>query len=55
VLRQWASTVGRRIGMTKAELDQFADAFEHAERAVARRVAGLITPASLLTLPAGGP
>ncbi len=33
---QWRA-VGRRIGMTKAELDQFADAFEHDERAVARR------------------
>ncbi len=33
---QWRA-VGRRIGMTKAELEQFADAFEHDERAVARR------------------
>jgi serine/threonine-protein kinase HipA len=29
--------VGRRIGMTPAELSQFADAFEHRERAEARR------------------
>lgn len=31
---------GRSIGMTEQELDQFADAFEHAERAAARRVIG---------------
>jgi serine/threonine-protein kinase HipA len=31
---------GRAIAMTAIELDQFADAFEHAERAAARRVAG---------------
>jgi len=30
--------VGRGIGMTSAELSQFADAFEHRERAEARRV-----------------
>jgi serine/threonine-protein kinase HipA len=29
---------GRAIGMTAIELDQFADAFEHAEREAARRV-----------------
>ncbi len=28
---------GRALGMSKAELDQFADAFEHPERAAARR------------------
>lgn len=28
---------GRALGMTDTELDQFADAFEHAERAAARR------------------
>jgi serine/threonine-protein kinase HipA len=31
---------GRRLGMSPAELDEFADAFEHRERARARRVAG---------------
>lgn len=30
-------TKGRALGMTDVELDQFADAFEHAERAAARR------------------
>jgi serine/threonine-protein kinase HipA len=30
--------VGRDIGMTARELDQFADAFEHGERAAARKV-----------------
>ncbi|MDT8370332.1 MAG: type II toxin-antitoxin system HipA family toxin [Longimicrobiales bacterium] len=29
---------GREIGMSNAELDHFADAFEHAEREVARRI-----------------
>jgi serine/threonine-protein kinase HipA len=29
---------GRAIGMTEAELDQFADAFEHSERDAARKV-----------------
>ena len=29
---------GRALGMSAAELDQFADAFEHAERAAARRL-----------------
>jgi hypothetical protein len=28
--------VGRGLGMSASELDQFADAFEHAERAAAR-------------------
>jgi serine/threonine-protein kinase HipA len=32
---------GRAIGMTEAELDQFADAFEHPERAAARKAGGL--------------
>lgn len=31
---------GRGIGMSEGELDQFADAFEHDERVVARRVGG---------------
>jgi serine/threonine-protein kinase HipA len=31
---------GREIGMTEVELDQFADAFEHAERDAARRIGG---------------
>ncbi|MDE2166229.1 MAG: type II toxin-antitoxin system HipA family toxin [Alphaproteobacteria bacterium] len=35
----WRET-GLSIGMTEQELDQFADAFEHAERAAARRVIG---------------
>jgi len=35
----WRET-GLSIGMTEQELDQFADAFEHAERAAARRVMG---------------
>jgi serine/threonine-protein kinase HipA len=30
---------GRAIGMTKPEMEQFADAFEHEEREVARRAA----------------
>jgi len=34
----WRDT-GRAIGMSAAELDQFADAFEHAERGAARRAA----------------
>ena len=32
-------TCGREIGMSEGELDQFADAFEHAEREAARRIA----------------
>jgi serine/threonine-protein kinase HipA len=32
---QWRY-VGRGLGMTTQELDQFADAFEHEERAAAR-------------------
>src|SRR5579872_1563698 len=32
---QWR-TVGRRLGMTPHELDQFADAFEHDQRIAAR-------------------
>ena len=32
---QWRA-VGRGLGMTATELDQFADAFEHSERAAAR-------------------
>ncbi len=35
----WRET-GRAIGMTAIELDQFADAFEHAERSAARRFGG---------------
>jgi len=31
---------GREITMSEAELDQFADAFEHEERVAARRIAG---------------
>lgn len=30
---------GKSIGMTETELDQFADAFEHEEREVARKIA----------------
>jgi serine/threonine-protein kinase HipA len=33
-------TRGREITMSEAELDQFADAFEHDERVTARRIAG---------------
>jgi serine/threonine-protein kinase HipA len=33
---QWRS-VGRGLGMSARELDQFADAFEHGERAAARQ------------------
>lgn len=29
---------GRSLGITKADLDSFADAFEHVERAAARKV-----------------
>jgi serine/threonine-protein kinase HipA len=36
---QWR-LVGRDLGMNELELDQFADAFEHDERAVARTFAG---------------
>ena len=32
--------VGREVGMTGRELDQFADAFEHSERAAARVAGG---------------
>ena len=32
---QWR-TVGRGLGMTTSELDQFAEAFEHDQRAAAR-------------------
>lgn len=32
--------VGKRLGMTKDELDSFAAAFEHPERATAKRIAG---------------
>jgi serine/threonine-protein kinase HipA len=32
-------TRGREIGMSEGELDQFADAFDHAEREAARRIA----------------
>ena len=35
----WWET-GLSIGLTEQELDQFADAFEHTERAAARRVVG---------------
>lgn len=35
---QWRDR-GKALGMTKPELDQFADAFEHAERAAAREAA----------------
>lgn len=37
-VRRWRQ-VGKAMGMTPLELDQFADAFEHEERAVARRLA----------------
>lgn len=33
-------TRGREIGMSEVELDQFADAFEHAERDAAHRIGG---------------
>jgi serine/threonine-protein kinase HipA len=44
-VRHWREA-GRSIGMTSVELDQFADAFEHAERGAARRTLGnhLATP-----------
>jgi hypothetical protein len=32
--------VGRAIGMTEPELDQFGEAFEHDERGAARRESG---------------
>jgi serine/threonine-protein kinase HipA len=35
----WRAT-GKALSMTARELDQFADAFEHPERAVARKIAG---------------
>jgi serine/threonine-protein kinase HipA len=31
--------IGKSVSMTTRELDQFADAFEHPERAVAQRIA----------------
>lgn len=31
-------TMGRTLGMTKVEIDQFADAFEHGERGAARKL-----------------
>ncbi|HYW12895.1 MAG TPA: type II toxin-antitoxin system HipA family toxin [Longimicrobium sp.] len=37
-VRRWRH-VGQGMGLTPIELDQFADAFEHAERAVAQRLA----------------
>jgi len=37
-LSQWRER-GKALGMTKQELDQFGDAFEHAERAAARQAA----------------
>ena len=37
-ISQWREK-GKPLGMTKQELDQFADAFEHAERAAARQAA----------------
>ena len=37
-ISQWRER-GKALGMTKQELDQFADAFEHAERAAARQAA----------------
>jgi serine/threonine-protein kinase HipA len=37
-ISQWREK-GKALGMTKQELDQFADAFEHAERAAARQAA----------------
>lgn len=37
-LSQWRQT-GLALGMTNQELDQFADAFEHSERAAGRRAA----------------
>jgi serine/threonine-protein kinase HipA len=36
----WRNT-GREIGMNIKELDQFAEAFEHAERTAARKIAGM--------------
>lgn len=36
----WRNT-GREIGMNNKELDQFAEAFEHAERSAARKIAGM--------------
>ena len=32
--------IGRELGLSKPELDQFADAFEHPERAAVRRAIG---------------
>jgi serine/threonine-protein kinase HipA len=40
-VRRWHH-VGAAIGMTKVELEQFADAFEHEERKVAQRIASMI-------------
>ena len=37
---QWRDQ-GRAFGLTDVELDQFADAFEHHERAAARRAIGI--------------
>ncbi|HEY8509134.1 MAG TPA: HipA domain-containing protein [Steroidobacteraceae bacterium] len=37
--------VGRAIGMTKPEMDEFADAFEHDERVAVRRFLNLSLPA----------
>lgn len=36
---QWREQ-GHDLGMSDAELDQFADAFEHEERDVARKLGG---------------
>ncbi len=36
----WRNT-GREIGMNNKELNQFAEAFEHAERSAARKIAGM--------------
>ncbi len=40
---QWRDT-GKELGMSEAELDQYADAFEHAERTVAKSHAALGGP-----------
>jgi hypothetical protein len=37
-LSRWRET-SLALGMTRQELDQFADAFEHAERAAGRKAA----------------
>lgn len=34
--------VGRKLGMSDVELEPFADAFEHSERAAARKASAII-------------